>query len=309
MYRRTLDIKLKKKLNYIKDIDFLLTFDTSLIAYVKTEIPIILWTDMLYSDYYKHYYGKKKISKSTINSINFIEKKALNNCSKVILATKWAVLKARHKYKKLSKKIYLLHYGTNFKSDFKLKKINQSINKRSRRNLNLITLSVDWKRKGLSKIIKLNNLINKKAIKSKLKIIGISEKKLSNLNVETINFINKNNKQGEKKLSRHLLKSHFHILFSSAEAYGVSLVEANSRGVPNISLKIGGISQIIKNRTNGLIFKKNTSLQLIADKIIKIFKDKTRYTNLAKSSYNEYKKNFAYKILIPKLIKIIKKNN
>ena len=33
-----------------------------------------------------------------------IEKKAINNCKKIILASDWAVLKAKHKYKKLRKK-------------------------------------------------------------------------------------------------------------------------------------------------------------------------------------------------------------
>ena len=54
--------------NRIKDIDldYLLTFDTSLVAYLKTNIPIILWTDILYSDYYEHYYGEKNISPETL---------------------------------------------------------------------------------------------------------------------------------------------------------------------------------------------------------------------------------------------------
>ena len=47
-----------------KDIDFLLAFDSSLIAYLNTRIPIVLWTDLLYSDYYDHYYKNEKISKA-----------------------------------------------------------------------------------------------------------------------------------------------------------------------------------------------------------------------------------------------------
>ena len=34
-----------------RKIDFLLAFDASLIAYLETNVPIILWTDLLYSDY------------------------------------------------------------------------------------------------------------------------------------------------------------------------------------------------------------------------------------------------------------------
>lgn len=300
-FANQIEIKLEK----YRNIDFLLTFDSSLVAYVKTDIPIVLWTDMLYSDYYKHYFNQKKIYRNTIKSIKSIEKKALNNCNKIILASDWAALKAKHKYKKLNDKFYLLHYGPNFKRDINPNKIDKFIFKRSQKILNLVTLSVDWKRKGLSKIIKLNNLINKKGIKSKLRIIGINKKNVKNQNIETINFINKNTKEGENKISKYLLNSHFHILFSNAEAYGVSLIEANSRGVPNVSLKVGGISQIVKNGLNGMIFEKNSNLKLIADNIIKIFKNNRKYTKLAKSSYDQYNKNFSYKKIIPNFIKII----
>ena len=48
--------QIEKKLNKFNNIDFLLCFDSSLVAYLKVNIPIILWTDLLYSDYYDHYF-------------------------------------------------------------------------------------------------------------------------------------------------------------------------------------------------------------------------------------------------------------
>ena len=56
--------------------------------------------------------------------------------------------------------------------------------------------------------------------------------KIKDKNINVIPFINKNTKNGEKIISNYLVDSHFHILFSNAEAYGISLIEANSRGVP-----------------------------------------------------------------------------
>ena len=52
--------QIKSKLEKHKKVDYILTFDSSLIAYLDVKIPIILWTDLLYRDYYSHYFGKKK---------------------------------------------------------------------------------------------------------------------------------------------------------------------------------------------------------------------------------------------------------
>ena len=82
-----------------RKIDFLLAFDASLIAYLETNVPIILWTDLLYSDYFAYYFKGEKISKETKRSIKNIENKAIKKCFKVILASKWALDKAKKNIK------------------------------------------------------------------------------------------------------------------------------------------------------------------------------------------------------------------
>ena len=62
-------------------------------------------TDILYSDYYEHYYSKHKISKKTKNEIKIIEKKAINNSYKIILTSNWALNKAK-KNITIQKKIF-----------------------------------------------------------------------------------------------------------------------------------------------------------------------------------------------------------
>ena len=299
--------QIKYKLNKHQDVDFLLSFDSSLVAYLQTNIPIILWTDLLYSDYYDHYFKNLKISKETIISIKKIERKALKNCHRIILASNWALKKAKIKYRNLYHKFRLLHIGPSFISSISKNKIKSYISKRSKKKLYLITLSVKWKRKGLDRAITLNKILNKRGLNSKLKIIGLKNKKINDKNIKIINFINKNNASGEKIISNHLLKSHFHILFSNYEAYGISIVEANSRGLPNISFKVGGINNIMKNGINGKIFDKDVNLQSVADYIIKLFQDNKKYKKLANSSYDYYKNNFSYNKIIPKLTRIIKK--
>ena len=288
-----------------RKIDFLLAFDASLIAYLETNVPIILWTDLLYSDYFAYYFKGEKISKETKRSIKNIENKAIKKCFKVILASKWALDKAKKKYKSPSSKFCLINLGPGFNKTVIKKNINEIIKQRSKNKLRLISLGVTSKRKGLDKVINLNNIINKKGINSKLTIIGIKKKKINDKKINLLGFIDKNKPNGEITISKNLLKNHFHILFSKFEAYGIALVEANSRGLPNITFKTGGITEIVKNDINGYTFNRNENLNKIADKIIKIFKNNPSYVKIAKSSYNEYQNNFSYDVIIPKFFKIL----
>ena len=131
---------------------------------------------------------------------------------------------------KVSSKFCLINLGPGFNKSVIKKNINEIIKQRSKNNLRLISLGVTSKRKGLDKVINLNNIINKKGINSKLTIIGIKKKKLYDKKINLLGFIDKNKSNGEITISKNLLKNHFHILFSKFEAYGIALVEANSRG-------------------------------------------------------------------------------
>lgn len=295
--------------NRIKSInlDYILTFDTSLVAYLKTNIPIILWTDILYSDYYEHYFGRKNISLDTLKNIKKLEKKTITKCKKVFLSSFWSLGKAKKKYKKFSKKFHHLNFGPNLKEKITNKTLHKYLANRPKKKINLITLSVEWKRKGLNKILKLNEIINQQGINCFLTVIGLKKKKFREKHLQFVGFINKNKTYGEKIISNHLLKNHFHLLFSRSEAYGLALIEANSRGVPNIAFNTGGISQIVKNNVNGKIFNQNEDLNIIANFIIKTFKNKKTYQKLALSSYNDYQKNYNYDKIIKRFIKLLKK--
>ena len=299
--------QIEKKLKKISNVSHLLTFDLSLISHLKTDIPIILWTDILYSDYYQHYFKKQKISKLSLNDIKLLEYEAIKQCKIILISSKWALSKAQKKYKQFKNKFKLLEFGPSFQRQVSEKKIKKSIFNRGTNKIKLISLSVDGKRKGVDRQVKLVNYMNRKGIKTELKVIGFKPKiNYNNSNLKFLGFINKNDSAGEKKISSMLLESHFHLLFSSAEAYGLALIEANSRAVPNISFYVGGISQIVKNKKNGRLFKKNEKIEKIGDYLISLFNNTRMYRKLAISSYFEYKKNFNNKKIISDFIKLIK---
>ncbi len=299
--------QINNRLKKIKDITHLLTFDSSLVSFLKTDIPIILWTDILYTDYYKYYFRDQKISKSTASDIKKLESETIKKCKLIIFTSKWSLNNAKQKYKKFQNKFKLLEFGPSLHHQLSEKRIKQQILKREKNKIKLISLSVDSKRKGIDKQIKVMHYIKKKGFKCELTVIGHNSKKYyKDSNLKFLGFINKNTKNGERKISLNLLNNHFHLLFSKAEAFGLALIEANSRGLPNIAFNVGGISHIVKNEVNGKLFKKNEEIKKIGNYIISTFRNKKKYRNLSLSSYYEYKKKFDYKKIISSFIQLIK---
>ena len=90
--------QIEKRLKNTSNISHLLTFDLSLVSYLKTDIPIILWTDILYSDYYRHYFKKQNVSKLSFKDIKLLEYKAIKRCKIILISSKWALNKAQKKY-------------------------------------------------------------------------------------------------------------------------------------------------------------------------------------------------------------------
>ena len=62
------------KLSKIKKLDCIISFDFSIVSHLNTSIPIYIWSDVLYTTYYRHYYRSLNISKNTSKDIRYLEK-------------------------------------------------------------------------------------------------------------------------------------------------------------------------------------------------------------------------------------------
>ena len=152
--------QLSSRLKNISNLTHLLTFDMSLVSFLKTEIPIIVWTDTLYTDYYQNYFKDQKISKSSLDDIKSLEFATVKKCKLILFTSRWSLNNAKQKYKKFKNKFKLLEFGPSLRNEISQKKIKKQIFKREKNKIKLISLSVDKKRKGVDKQIKLMNYIN-----------------------------------------------------------------------------------------------------------------------------------------------------
>jgi glycosyltransferase involved in cell wall biosynthesis len=299
--------QIEKKIKDIK-YDAILTSDTYLVSFLKTKKPIFIWTDFAFGTYYDHYFSKIKISKDTLNEGNYCEKIALKRSKRIILTSRWAVNSAVKQYKINKKKFNVLQFGANLNfipDNIILKK---HIYKKNFDKCRLLTVGVSWERKGMSKAIELMKSIESKGTKVELYIIGSIPPKNYILpsNVIIIKFLNKNNLLDQKILANYYLRSHFHILFSKAEASAVVYSEASAFGLYTITHDLGGTPDLIENDVNGYRFDINKdNMDTISDYVLNIYNNQKLFIKKSLETREQYNKKLNWDVISKKLYRII----
>lgn len=299
----------KKILNHKYNLIF--TTDSSTISYLKTNIPIIIWHDMDFLTYTFNYFKNIKKNEKNLLEGLICEKRSYLKAKKIILTSNWAKNQAIRRYNIKNKKIKVLGFGANLISIPTRVQIINNINKKKHDKVcNLISIGIDWKRKGMDKAIQLVKIMNSKGLETNLNIIGPQcPKNFSNYKkINVVGFLDKQNIIEKKKMNKYLLDSHFNILFSKAEGYGVVFAEASAFGLYSIGHDIGGISQVVSNSKNGYLFNTNERLDLVADYLIRIFKNRQEYYLKSYNARMQFEKKLNWNYVGMKLKKIIINN-
>lgn len=272
------------------DSDIIFSLGTMPIAYLESTKPIVYSWDCTFAGLLDAYPCFLNLSQESIKNGLKMEQMALEKCSLSIFPSEWAVQTVLDNYHVDSSKIKVVPYGANLSCKLNIEEVKTMISSRSTKNCDLLFLGIDWHRKGGETAYKVAKELNKSGLKTTLTIVGCNPNFAEPIPdyITVLGFINKFTKHGLETIKKLLSKSHFLILPSAAENYGIVFCEASSFGTPSLASKVGGIPTAIKDGFNGHLFSKNASYLDYCDYIFDIFMNYNRYIELALSSFNEY---------------------
>ena len=96
-----------------------------------------------------------------------------------------------------------------------------------------------------------------------------------------IPFIGKATAEDRQRLNELYARSHFFIMPTRAEAFGIVFAEASTFGVPCLGTAVGGLPSVIKDGVNGQLFPLDANGEDYADWILHTMADPVRYRTLA----------------------------
>jgi glycosyltransferase involved in cell wall biosynthesis len=277
------------KLSDVK-VDVIFSPGTIPIAYLDTDKPIAFWGDSNFGGMHNFYPDFTNLCRETIVNGNKIEQEALNRCELAIYSSDWAAETAIDNYRLDPNKVKVVPFGANLQCSRDTNEVEQIISRRLPNKCKLLFVGIDWHRKGGDIALDVAAELNRMGLETELAIIGCQPDVSRPLPdyVKPYGFISKNNHNGVKRLNKHFSESHFFIMPSRFEAYGVVFCEANSFGVPCLGTDVGGIPTIIRNDVNGKLFSLDAATEDYCSFILDYFSDFSKYKRLALSSFKEY---------------------
>lgn len=289
---------IEDRLKQISETDILFSPSSLPLSHLKTNIPKVFYTDATFAAMINYYPSFMNLSKQYIKEGHRAEERALNEAALTIFSSEWAAQSAINNYNIDPKKVQVVPFGANLKTDYTESQIKNFITKRSQNICRILFLGVDWERKGGNIVLEVAKRLKSKGLEVELHIAGIDQIPVKDLPPYIINhgFISKATTEGEQKIKDMITQSHFLFVPSTAEAYGLVFCEAMAFGVPCISTNTGGIPTIIKDKKNGLLFPLDAEIEEYSGQIINIFSDKGSYNNMALSAYNDYKERLNWNV-------------
>ncbi|MCD4788420.1 MAG: glycosyltransferase family 4 protein [Bacteroidales bacterium] len=303
-YAKIFNKKLKGK-NY--DFIFAPRVSTEM-CLIKTDIPIIYFTDTTFKllyNYYEWFSGFMKISEWEGNKI---EQLAINKASILINSSEWGANSAIKDYHADPEKVYVIPFAPNIDEVPERDKV---LKPKDSDKCKLLFLGVEWIRKGGDIAFETLNELKKMGLNVSLTVCGcVPPAEYQDDDLIVIPFLNKNDKKQNKEFNKLLIDSHFLILPTREECFGVVFCEASAFGLPSITTDTGGISGAVKNGKNGFRLPLEARGKQYAEKIFEIFSDyENKYLPLSKSSRDIYEQKLNWDSWAASLIKILKEHD
>ena len=283
------------------DVDVIFSPGTIPIAKLETNKPIVIWTDATFAGMIDFYPGFSNLCKESIRNGNRMEKSALQRCELAIYSSEWAANTAIQNYGIDEAKVKVVPFGANIKCNRTNDDVKNLIEKRPIDKCKLLFMGVDWTRKGGDIAIRVTKQLNKLGLETELTIAGcqpIIDEPLPTF-IKLEGFVSGN------KIDDLFAESHFLIMPSRAECYGIVFCEASSFGVPSIATNIGGINTAIKDGRNGKLFLYDADIEEYSTYIAHLFSDYAQYKKLAISSFNEYQSRLNWAVAGQEIKKLL----
>lgn len=271
--------------------DILFTWSTPVLAYLKVDLPKIIYTDATFHLMLDFYGNFSNFCKKTRETGNELAKRALNNADRLLFSSDWAANSAIQDYGVLDAKVHVVTLGANIDVNHDEIIIRKLIEAKSGKNIQLLFMGVDWERKGGRKALEIARHIKEKGHEVCLQLVGSKPPDEQVLPEYVVNhgFISKARPEGRKLMEEIFQKTHFLVLPTLADCTPMVFAELNAYGIPAVTHNVGGISSVVTHNINGLIFSPDSTPAEMGDQMIDYFTQPELYTKLALTSFMTYK--------------------
>ena len=237
--------------------DLIFSPGTEPISYLRTNKPVVFWTDAPFAamlNYYPWYCGLSRAARRDGLQCDTL---ALRRARLAIYSSAWAATAAIEQHAADPAKIRVLPFGANLPRSVTDAELEVLIGRRQETPWQFLLVGVDWLRKGADIALKVIGELNRRGFPSELVVVGCRPPNSIGavpdyLKLES--FLDKRTARGQLRLTQLYHSALFYFMPSRAEAYGIAYCEANAFALPCLATETGGIRSLIQDGVNGQCF-------------------------------------------------------
>ncbi len=288
--------------------DLIFSMATAVIADLEADCPIAFWVDASFAGM-KGFYGSfADLAPVSVRDCDESDREALFRSSLAIYSSEWAAESARRNYPVESHRVHCVNLGANLEATPGPEEIQAIVARRETTTCRLLFVGVDWHRKGADHAIAVAGVLKERGVAVKLTIVGCTPPagRVVPDFVELIGFVNKQTEEGRSQIARHFQESHFFILPTRAEAYGMVFCEASAYGLPSIAPRVGGIPSIIEDGVNGWLVSPEASPETYAELLLSKWRDRPAYEEMALDSHRSYDERLNWDVAARRVVDLMR---
>lgn len=277
------------------------------IAYLETELPLILWTDATYAGLLGFNPELTYHSASAVNDSNAMYVEFFSKCKLALFSSDWAARSALELYGVSKEKVKVVPFGANIECHHTLNDIKDMLKTRPQHMIKLLFLGRAWELKGGETVFNVAKALHTSGHAVELNFVGCyppPDVEVPSY-IKCHGFISKSTPEGAAKLNQLLRESHFLFVPSRSEAFGIVFCEANAFGLPCLTTYIGGIPTIVKDNINGMTFGLRASVDEYCHYIVTLMQHYSRYEEMALASFHEYETRLNWTVAVREARRLI----
>jgi len=254
------------------------------------KVPVFMLTDAPWITWREAY---QKFDRMPLLGQRFarLEAEAAKRCTGLIFSSAWATKEAERLYEIGSDKLHVQPMGANWTPDLSDEELTAVIDNRPLDRLDLLYVGKDWERKGGPLAVQVASDLKAAGVPNVcLHIVGCEpEIPKKDRDVITVHGLLKAGvPEQAARLRKLFLESHFLIVPTRAECFGLVFVEAQAFGLPVISRAVQAVPSIVLDGITGILEPDDAPAESYVRRIQNLVENPSEYRSMAHGARKRY---------------------
>ncbi len=270
--------------------DALLCISSQRIIYLRQpQIPMFMFSDspwLSWKETYRRYEAMPLRSKRFAR----LEAEVARRCDGMVYASEWARQEAIRLFGVSPSKVHAAPIGARWVPQISDQAVAEAIDRRSTERVDLLFVGKDWERKGAPLTIAIARSLHARGVPVTLHIVGGNPPiaPADEPFVKKYGFLSPRNPSQAETLHNLFLTSHFLVVPTQAECYGLVFAEAHAFGLPAVSCAVQAVPSIIADGQTGIVQPMDAPAEAYVDRLLPLVHDRAAYRRMAHAAQARY---------------------